>query len=44
VACRFGRAPKDWQIDYPDTQKGRRVNEPTTAASLCLVFLEECMP
>jgi len=44
VAWRFGRAPKDWQIDHPHTQKGSGVNEPTTAASLCLVSQEECKP
>jgi len=24
VAWRFGRAPKGWQTDHPDTQKGRQ--------------------
>ena len=24
VAWRFARASKDWQIDYPHTQKGRQ--------------------
>ena len=46
VSWRFGRAPKNWQIDHPDTQQGRQElmhQLPETGVSLCLTSQEECV-